>query len=205
MFNKKILRVISLFLITIFSIGIIGCKKNEEENQKQFHDSTKWFTEEELKRKGLEGISQPNGLTGMINSSDTWYNNGYSFSQACPNEETFQSNAETYFTYFKTHYSGKFGKTRIEKISISANENWYIIEPKSELNDFFDDNPSKLYKFYYVVNDNMSEGYFVKDSVWIFEIRYEKDLNSDQYNFKMFIESADKSHNGIYKNYYKIK
>lgn len=141
----------------------------------------------------------------MINSSDTWYNNGYSFSQACPDEETFQSNAETYFTYFKTHYSGKFGKTRIEKISISANENWYIIEPKSELNDFFDDNPSKLYKFYYVVNDNMSEGYFVKDSVWIFEIRYEKDLNSDQYNFKMFIESADTTHNGIYKNYYKIK
>ena len=51
----------------------------------------------------------------------------------------------------------------------------------------------------------MSEGYFVKDSVWIFEIRYEKDLNSDQYNFKMFIESADTTHNGIYKNYYKIK
>lgn len=58
MFNKKILKVMSLFLIAIFSIGIIGCKKNEEENQKQFHDRTKWFTEEELKRKGLEGISQ---------------------------------------------------------------------------------------------------------------------------------------------------
>lgn len=44
----------------------------------------------------------------------------------------------------------------------------------------------------------------IKDSVWIFEIRYEFDTNSDEYKFKLFIESADSSRNGIYMNYYKM-
>ena len=87
----------------------------------------------------------PSGLSGEINSSDAWFNGGYSFSQDCPDEATFKSNAETYFSYFKTHYDGRFGKPTIEKFSLGSNENGYVIEQKSELSDYFDDNPSKLY------------------------------------------------------------
>lgn len=38
-----------------------------------------------------------------------------------------------------------------------------------------------------------------------FEIRYEFDTNSNEYKFKLFIESADSSRNGIYTNYYKMR
>ena len=97
-----------------------------------------------------------------------------------------------------------FGVPRFEKYSKDTNEYWYIIEQKSELADFFDNNPSKLYSFYYVRNNTLENGYFIKGSVWIFEIRYEFDTDSDQYKFKMFIESADSTRNGVYTNYYKM-
>ena len=64
--------------------------------------------------KGLDGLAMPSGLSGEINSSDAWFNDGYSFSQNCPDEATFKSNAENYFLYFKTHYDGRFGKATIE-------------------------------------------------------------------------------------------
>ena len=53
-------------------------------------------------------------------------------------------------------------------------------------------------------NDVLENGYFAKGSVWIFEIRYEFDADSNGYKFKLFIESADSTRNGVYKNYYKI-
>ena len=86
-----------------------------------------------------------------------------------------------------------FGKPRIEKSGKETNETWYIIEQKNNLSDYFDDNPSKLYKFYYVRDNTLDDGYFAKGSVWIFEIRYEFDTDSDVYEFKLFIESADSS------------
>lgn len=61
-----------------------------------------------------------------------------------------------------------------------------------------------MYKFYYVRNDVLENGYFAKGSVWIFEIRYEFDADSNGYKFKLFIESVDSTRNGVYKNYYKI-
>lgn len=143
-------------------------------------------------------------MSGEINSSDAWFSDGYSFSQVCPDEATFNANAETYFSYFQTNYAGMFGVPRIEKYNRSTNENWHIIEQKSNLNDFFDDNPSKLYSFYYVMNNTLENGYFSKGSVWIFEIRYELDTDSNQYKFKMFIESADSTRNMVYTNYYKM-
>lgn len=48
-------------------------------------------------------------------------------------------------------------------------------------------------------------GSFVKGSVWSFDIRYEFDTISNEYLFKMFIESADTNRSGTFKNYYKIK
>lgn len=155
--------------------------------------------------KGLTGLTAPTGLSGEMQSSDAWYNGGYSFSQVCPNEDTFMTNAETYFSYFKTNYNGMFGKPKLEKFSMDTNENWYIIEQKNDLSDYFDNNPSNLYKFYYVRDNTLDNGYFTRGSVWIFEIIYEFDTNSNEYKFKLFIESADSSRNGIYTNYYKMR
>lgn len=194
-------------LLAITCIGLVACGNDDGggEIQKPLHDSTKWFTEEELSAKGLAGLTAPTGLSGKMNSSDSWFNDGYSFSQVCPDEETFRMNVETYFSYLKKHYDGAFGKPKIEKYSMDTNENWYVIEQKSNLSEYFDDNPSKLYEFFYVRNNTSDNGYLVKGSVWIFEIRYEFDTDSDGYKFKLFIESADTSRNGIYKNYYKMR
>ena len=159
-------------LLAVACVGLVACGGGDSSGvSKKIHDRTKWFTEEELSEKGLAGLTAPTGLSGEINSSDAWFNGGYSFSQVCPDEATFNANAETYFSY---------------------------------LNDFFDDNPSKLYSFYYVMNNTLENGYFSKGSVWSFEIRYELDTDSDQYKFKMFIESADSTRNGVYTNYYKM-
>ena len=199
--------IICAVLLAAAFIGIAACKNKDggEESQKPLRDNSKWFTEEGLSAKGLAGLTAPTGLSGEMNSSDVWFNDGYSFSQACPDENTFKANAETYFSYLKTHYDGMFGKPKSEKFIMDTNENWYIIEQKNELSDYFDDNPSKLYKFYYVRNNTLDNGYFVKGSVWIFEIRYEFDTASDAYKFKLFIESADSTRNGTYANYYKMK
>ena len=206
MSKKKLSEFVCAVLLAIICIGLVACGNNDGggEAQKPLHDGTKWFTDEELSAKGLAGLTAPTGLSGEMNASDAWYNDGYSFSQGCPDEETFNANAETYFSYLKTHYDGAFGKPRSEKFSMDTNENWYIIEQKGNLSDYFDDNPSKLYKFYYIRNKTLDNGYFAKGSVWIFEIRYEFDTNSDEYKFKLFIESADSSRNGIYMNYYKM-
>lgn len=205
MFRKKSSIIYAIFL-AIACVGLVACgnKDDSETNENQVHDSTKWFTEEELTSKGLSGLSAPVGLSGEIQSSDTWYNDGYSFSQPCPSEDVFTMNAKTYFLYFKTNFDGMFGKPKSEKFSMDTNENWYIIEQKNSFSDYFDNNPSKLYKFYYVRNKTLDNGYFVNGAVWIFEIRYEFDTNSNGYKFKLFIESADSSHNGIYTNYYKM-
>lgn len=207
MFGKKLSTIICAALLAITCIGSVACKNNRggEETRKPLHDSTKWFTEEELSAKGLAGLTAPTGLTGEMNTSDAWYNDGYSFSQGCPDEETFDANAETYFSYLKTHYDGAFGKPRSEQISMDTNENWYIIEQKVDLSNYFDDNPSKLYKFYYIRNKTLDNGYFAKGSVWIFEISYEFDTDSNEYKFKLFIENADSSHSGIYTNFYKMR
>lgn len=207
MFKKRLSMIICTVLLAITCIGLVACVNDDGGGGTQIplHDSTKWFTEEELSAKGLAGLTAPTGLSGEMNSSDAWFNDGYSFSQVCPDEETFKANAETYFSYLKTHYNGMFGKPRGEKYGMDTNENWYIIEQKSDLSDYFDDNPSKLYKFYYVRDNTLDDGYFAKGSVWIFEIRYEFDTDSDVYEFKLFIESADSSPNGTFKNYYKMR
>ena len=207
MFKKRFSMMICAVLLAITCVGLVACGNGDGggETPKPLHDNTKWFTEEELSAKGLAGLTAPTGLTGEMNTSDAWYNDGYSFSQGCPDEETFNANAETYFSYLKTHYDGAFGKPRIETYSMDTNENWYIIEQKRDLSNYFDDNPSKLYKFYYIRNKTLDNGYFAKGSVWIFEIRYEFDTNSNEYKFKLFIENADSSHSGIYTNFYKMR
>lgn len=203
---KKILSMIACAItLGVTCFGLVSCGDNEEETTSQ-HDSTKWFTDEELSKVGLEGLTAPTGLTGEISSDITWFNNGYAFTQLCPDKDTFDMNAETYFSYFKTNYDGKFGKPRIEKLGTgTTNETWYVIEQKESMSEYYSDNPSDLYDFYYVRNTDLDNGYFVKGSVWSLDIRYEFDTKSNEYLFKMFIESADTNRSGTFKNYYRIK
>lgn len=148
-------------LLSITCVSLVACGNNDDsgENKNPVHDTSKWFTEEELSLKGLTGLTAPTGLSGEMQSSDAWYNGGYSFSQVCPNDDTFMTNAETYFSYFKTNYNGMFGKPKLEKFSMDTNENWYIIEQKNDLSDYFDNNPSNLYKFYYVRDNTLDNDY----------------------------------------------
>lgn len=171
------------------------------------HDSSKWFTETELSAVGLSNLTAPTGLNGTISSSDSWFNDGYSFSQPCDNADLLEQNAEIYLNYFKTNYNGYFGHISGNHGAIyGENETWYVLEQSNNLSDYFGNNPSKLYKFYYVTNhDTDKQGYFVQNSVYTFEIRYEFNASTNQYLFKLFIEKADTSHNGIYSYYYKIK
>lgn len=203
---KTVLLKISIVFIVVLCVFFVGCKKKENNQlETKLHDSTKWFTEEKLTKKGLSGLSAPTGLSDQMSTSDSWFNNGYSFSQVCPTEDFFFENAEKYFEYFKEHYSGLFGTTTIEKTSMSSNENWYIIKQSDSIEDYYDDNPSKLYKFYYVTDNTLEDGYFKTGTVYTFEIRYEFDTNRNAYCFKLFVESADGSHNGTYTYHYKTR
>ena len=158
-----------------------------------------------LAAKGLSGLTAPVNLTGKMQSSDYWFNDGYSFYQPCPNEDVFYENAEKYFDYFKTHYDGLFGKTSITKLGTQTDETWYDIVQKTDIDEYYSNNPSKLYKFYYVTNNTLEDGYIVKGSVFTFEIRYEFSTNDNCYLFKLFIESADTNRTGTSRNYYKMK
>lgn len=205
MFKKKLSMIACAITLGVTCFGLVSCGDDEGEKVSQAgHDSTKWFTDEELSKVGLGGFTAPTGLTGEINSTVTWFNDGYSFSQPCPDKDTFELNAETYFSYFNTHYDGKFGKPNIEKLGTQTNETWYVIKQKESISDYYSDKPSDLYEFYYVRNTDLDHGYFVSGSVWSFEIRYEYDTDSDGYLFKMYIESADTNHSGTFTNYYRI-
>ena len=181
MFKKILSMVACAITLGVTCFGLVSCGDNEEETTSQKgHDSTKWFTDEELSKVGLGGLTAPTGLTGEMSSDIAWFNNGYAFTQPCPDKDTFELNAEIYFSYFKNHYDGKFGKPRIEKLGMETNETWYVIEQKESMSEYYSDNPSDLYDFYYVRNTDLDNGYFVKGSVWSFDIRYEFDTISKE-------------------------
>lgn len=205
--NKKLFSILVCILtFTLCCFGFVACSDDEGGGDvpEPKHDSAKWFTEDELAAKGLSGLTAPTGLTGELYTYTDWFNDGYSFRQVCPSEEVFQANAQTYLDYLKTHYDGLFGTISLEKIGMDTNDNWYIIRQKDNLADYFDDNPSKLYKFYYVTDTTLEDGYFKTSAVWSLEMRYEYDTDRG-YCFKLYIENAGKTHSGIYTNYYKIK
>lgn len=207
--KKIIIMALCLSLVMTCGVFLAACNKGGGEGGGDTYvprNSNQWFTEAELAKKGLSAFPAPTGLSGDMNSYLYWYNDGYSFSQACPDEETFTQNAETYFNYFKSKYNGRFGAidTRSYKFSPSTNEYYYNILQKADLSDYFSDNPSSLYKFYYVTDKTLEDGYLKADAVWTFEIRYEFDTTKNTYLFKIFIENARKSPNGVYTNYYKM-
>ena len=206
--KRKFAIILCAILSMILCFCLVACGDTDSDggndNSSPLRDNTKWFSQQELAQKGLDDLPQPSNLTGNLKTSVDWINDGYSFSQSCPSEAEFYSNAQTYFDYFKTNYEGLFGKVRI-KMS-SSDECWYNIEPSTTLENYFDDNPSKLYKFYYVKDTTVGDdGYLLTGAVLTFEIRYEFDTTSNGYLFKMFVESADKSPNGMITYHYRLK
>lgn len=203
--KKIIIMALCLSLVMTCGVFLAACNKgggNGDNNKTQIRDDTKWFSEEELAKKGLSALPAPTGLSGDMSSDLNWYNDGYSFHQACPDEDKFTQNAETYLNYFKSKYDGRFGVAK--PFMYGEDETFYKITQKTDLSDYFSDNPSSLYKFYYVTDTTLEDGYFKADAVWTFEIRYEFNTTKNTYLFKIFIENARKSHNGVYTNYYKM-
>lgn len=207
---KKIFAITICLIIAVAAcFGLVACgdtDDNEGGQSTPTRDDSAWFSQEELSARGLANLPAPQNLTGKINTDIMWFRNGYFFSQLCPDEETFNANAQIYFDYFKTNYDKRFGVASIKAISADNVDTWYNITQKSELSDYFDDNPSKLYKFYYVQDTTLGDdNCIVKNSVYTFEIRYEFSTNDNPYLFKMIIESADASKNGTMLFHYVLK
>lgn len=200
-----IIMALCLSLVMTCGVFLAACNKGGGEGGGDTYvprNSNQWFTEAELAKKGLSALPAPTGLSGDMSSDLNWYNDGYSFDQACPNEETFTQNAEAYLNYFKSKYDGRFGAINaysLEKYSSSTNEYYYNILKKTDLADYFSDNPCPTYTFYYVTDDTtLEDGYFKADAVWTFEIML------DDGKLKIFIENAGKTRNGIYTNHYRM-
>lgn len=202
--KKIIIMALCLSLVMTCGVFLAACNKgggNGDNNKTQIRDDTKWFSEEELAKKGLSALPAPTGLSGDMSSDLYWYNDGYAFHQACPDEDTFTQNAEAYLNYFKSKYDGRFGAINafsLEKYSPSTNEYYYKILKKTDLADYFSDNPCPTYTFYYVTDTTLEEGYFKADAVWTFEIML------DDGKLKIFIENARKTRNGVYTNHYRM-
>lgn len=202
--KKIIIMALCLSLVMTCGVFLAACNKgggNGDDNKTQIRDDTKWFSEEELAKKGLSALPAPTGLSGDMSSDLNWYNDGYAFHQACPDEDKFTQNAETYLNYFKSKYDGRFGAINafsLEKYSPSTNEYYYKILKKTDLADYFSDNPCPTYTFYYVTDTTLEDGYFKADAVWTFEIML------DDGKLKIFIENAGKTRNGIYTNHYRM-
>lgn len=203
--KKIIIMALCLSLVMTCGVFLAACNKgggNSGGGDTYVpRNSNQWFTEAELAKKGLSALPAPTGLSGDMSSDLNWYNDGYSFHQACPDEDTFTQNAEAYLNYFKSKYDGRFGAITafsLEKYSPSTNEYYYKILKKTDLADYFSDNPCPTYTFYYVTDTTLEDGYFKADAVWTFEIML------DDGKLKIFIENAGKTRNGVYTNHYRM-
>lgn len=203
--KKIIIMALCLSLVMTCGVFLAACNNGGGEGGGDTYvprNSNQWFTEAELAKKGLSALPAPTGLSGDMSSDLYWYNDGYSFHQACPDEDKFTQNVETYFNYFKSKYDGRFGAINaysLEKYSPSTNEYYYKILKKTDLADYFSDNPCPTYTFYYVTDDTtLEDGYFKADAVWTFDIML------DDGKLKIFIENAGKTRNGVYTNHYRM-
>lgn len=198
--KKIIIMALCLSLVMTCGVFLAACNKGGGDTYVP-RNSNQWFTEAELAKKGLSALPAPTGLSGDMSSDLNWYNDGYSFHQACPDEDKFTQNVETYFNYFKSKYDGRFGAITafsLEKYSPSTNEYYYNILKKTDLADYFSDNPCPTYTFYYVTDTTLEDGYFKADAVWTFDIMF------DDGKLKIFIENAGKTRNGVYTNHYRM-
>lgn len=204
---KKLAFALCALLIIATCFTLVACNKDENiGGTTPVRDDSAWFSQEELSARGLANLPAPQNLTGKINTDIMWLRNGYFFSQPCPDEETFNANAQIYFDYFKTNYDKRFGVASIKAISADNVDTWYNITQKSELSDYFSDNPSARYTLYYVTDNTLDEdGNIVANSVYLFDVRYEFDTTTNGYLLKIIVESADKSKNGAYTYHYVMR
>lgn len=205
--KKIIIMALCLSLVMTCGVFLAACNKGGGEGGGDTYvprNSNQWFTEAELAKKGLSALPAPTGLSGDMSSDLNWYNDGYAFHQACPNEDIFNENVEKYFVYFYEKFDGRFGVADFYSNTTDYSEVYYKIKKTTLLSDYFSNNPSLLYKFYYVTDTTLEEGYFKADAVWTFEIRYEFDTTKNTYMLKIFIENAGKTKNGETINYYRL-
>lgn len=211
--KKVIIMALCLSLVMTCGVFLAACNKGGGEGGGDTYvprNSNQWFTEAELAKKGLSALPAPAGLSGDMNSDLNWYNDGYSFSQACPDEDTFTQNAEAYLNYFKSKSDGRFGTNKLEKILTADNgQSCYRLVQEINLIEYSVNKSKTIYRFYYVTDTEATQqifgqNYLKDDAVWTFEIRYEFDTTKNTYLFKIFIENAGKTKNGETTNYYRL-
>lgn len=138
--KKVIIMALCLSLVMTCGVFLAACNKGGGEGGGDTYvprNSNQWFTEAELAKKGLSALPAPTGLSGDMNSDLNWYNDGYSFSQACPDEDTFTQNAEAYLNYFKSKYDGRFGVAK--SFMYGEDETFYKITQEPSLSAYFSD------------------------------------------------------------------
>lgn len=213
--KKIIIMALCLSLVMTCGVFLAACNKGGSGGGDTYvpRNSNQWFTEAELAKKGLSTLPAPTGLSGDMSSDLNWYNDGYSFHQACPDEDTFTQNAEAYLNYFKSKYDGRFGAYitghSSDMFSPESKENYYKLFKKADLSDYFSNNPCPTYTFYYVTDTEttkqvLGNGYLKDDAVWKFEVQYDFDTSKNTYMLKIFIENAGKTRNGVYTNHYRM-
>jgi len=200
--KKIIVTILCVIMIASCCVFFAACDKDkgDGDNGGSYvpRDSKQWFTEEELAKKGLSALPAPTGLSGEMSSDVNWFNDGYAFSQVCPDEDTFKQNAEVYFNYFKENYDGRFGVADFYANTTDFSKYYYKIRKRTNLSDYFDDNPSPMYTFYFVTDTTLDGEYLKSDAVWTLEVRFESG------KFKLFVENANQAHNGQTAYYYKM-
>lgn len=191
-------------LLLLSSLTLLSCGNDNDPNIKDFRDSKAWFTAEELSAVHLDNLPEPTQLNGEMNTDTFWFNEGYSFSQNCSSVDVLTANATTYFNYFKTNYANKFGIAK--SYAYADDTTLYNIIKKDNLDSYYDTNPCPAYKFYYV-NDltKGDDGFLLKDAVYTFEILYDLNTTTNNYQLKIFIEKAHSNHSGTFIFKYNLK
>lgn len=198
--KKKFFSVAMCLCVMVFvSLVFVGCNDNPPAQSTPVHDSKAWFTESELSSVGLSGLKAPTGCTGEIYTDE---NNAWGemvFNQSCESVDIMTQNAQTILNYFTQNYGGKFGYAELYASTIDNDKFYYNINLSTELNDYFDDNPSPMYTFYYILNEDVdTDGYYVEGAVYSLEIRFESG------KIKLFIDDAGENDYGNIKMYYKL-
>lgn len=193
----------TMVLLGLASLGLVSCRGGDTpiETPAEQHDSSAWFTEEELAKVGLSGLTCPTGCTGEISTSVSWFNGGYSFSQVCEDQAILETNAQAYYSYFSTNYASQFGKEKLVALSADYSTTYYRIVPAA-MNECYSTNPSARYTFYYVRDAELEDRYLKQNAVWSFDIRYE--ATDGVYQLKIFVENASLSRNGTRANFFNL-
>ena len=102
--KQIIIMAFCLSFVMTCGVFLAACNKGGGEGGGDTYvprNSNQWFTEAELAEKGLSALPAPTGLSGDMSSDLNWYNDGYSFNQACSDEDTFTQNADIFDDFWQ--------------------------------------------------------------------------------------------------------